>query len=96
MGGAADAVGRQVTINGIAHTLVGVLPQDFLPPYFTTTAAWMPLDMAPLTAGSGRARRTLSVIARLAPDTTTAQLNAHLQVFSAQLEQQHPQVHGMA
>jgi putative ABC transport system permease protein len=94
LGGADAAVGRQVSINSVPHTIVGVMPQGFLAPYFTTTAAWMPLDVAPLMAGSGRARRSLSVIARLAPGATVEEANAHLAVFSAQLQRQHPQVHG--
>lgn len=94
LAGAADVVGRQVVVNGQAYSVAGVMPEGFVPPYFVTTAVWMPLDVQPLMAGSGRARRTLSVIARLAPGASAEQANAHLAVFSGQLQRQHPQIHG--
>ena len=93
---AADpqAVGRSVLINGVEHTIAGVMPEGFVPPYFTTTAVWLPLDMQPLMAGSGRARRTLSVIARLSPGATVEELNAQLEVLTARLKKEYPQIHG--
>ena len=94
LGGGDDAVGRSININGTPHAVVGVLPQTFLAPYFTTASVWMPLDVQPLLAGSGRARRTLSIVARMAPGTSVERLNAHLAAFSTQMQQAHPQVHG--
>ena len=94
LAGSPEAVNRSIRINGVDHSIVGVLPETFVPPYFTTAAVWLPLDMQPLMAGSGRARRTLTVVARLAPGTTIGELNARLEVFTRQLQQQHPQIHG--
>ena len=94
LAGGADILNRPIRLNGVDHTVVGVMPESFVAPYFTTAAVWLPLDMQPLMAGSGRARRTLTLIARLAPGTTLAALNAHLEVFTRQLQQQHPQIHG--
>lgn len=94
LGGTPEALTRPLRINGVDHVISGVLPQTFVPPYFATAAVWLPLDMQPLMAGSGRARRTLTVIARLAPGATLDELNARLDVFTKQLQQQHPQIHG--
>jgi predicted permease len=94
LGGTADALTRPLRINGVDHVVSGVLPEGFVPPYFATASVWLPLDMQPLMAGSGRARRTLTVIARLSPGATLGQLNARLEVFTKQLQLQHPQIHG--
>jgi predicted permease len=94
LGGADHALGRTVRINGIDYAVVGVMPDGFVPPYFTTTVLWLPLDIQPLLAGSGRARRPLNVVARLAPGTSLESLNARLEPFTKQLQLQHPQIHG--
>ena len=92
--GDPQVVGRSVMINGLEHSIAGVMPEGFVPPYFTTTSVWLPLDIQPLMAGSGRARRTLSVIARLSPGATVGELNAQLEVLTAHLKKEYPQIHG--
>jgi predicted permease len=93
-GGDPQLIGRTVMINGVEHAVAGVMPEGFVPPYFTNTSVWLPLDMQPLMAGSGRARRTLSVIARLSPGATIEELNAQLDVLTTRLKKDYPQIHG--
>ena len=44
-GGAADLVGKSVTLNGAAHTVVGVMPPDFS--FLARTDVWTPLTFTP-------------------------------------------------
>ena len=65
-GGALDAIGRPVRINGEAMTLVGVMPRAFLFPDRSTTL-WRPIRNAGASPFS-----TLSVLGLLRPGATPA------------------------
>ena len=77
LGADPDAVGRQLVLGGQAHTIVGVLPDDFL---FALNACdvWRPL---PLTQAS-RAGYLVQVVARLNRDASAADLSAALDQVS--------------
>ena len=92
-GGDARALGRTVTLDGRARTVVGVMPPNFLPPYFVTASAWLPLDMATLMRDP-RGRRSLTVIARRANGVSQAELDAYFTVFSASQRERFPVIHG--
>ena len=80
LGGAPDAVGRAVTINGAPATIVGIMPRAFGGPYSrNTNDGWLPLGpgigaTSPLGCSS---RAYLWLFARLrpgiSPDATTEQ-----------------------
>ncbi len=53
-----NVIGTAIVIDERPRTIVGVMPAGFVPPYFLTTAAWVPIDMATLLADI-RTRRTL-------------------------------------
>ena len=91
--GDPDVISRSITIDGRPRTIVGVLAQDFVPPYFTGTAIWAPLDM-PALLEDLRARRTLTVIARRGDTVSRQEADAYLAVFSANQQRQHPSIHG--
>jgi putative ABC transport system permease protein len=92
---AADpaVLGRRVTLDGVEHTIVGVLPGDFVPPFWPNAAVLLPLDEAALVASADRALRPLSVIVRRAPGATDAEVNAYLAAFSTRLQREHPRAH---
>jgi putative ABC transport system permease protein len=73
LAGAPDAVGRVLTINGAASTVVGIMPQSFGGPYSrNTNDAWLPLGPGldrPSPAGCS-ARSSVTVFARLKPGST--------------------------
>jgi putative ABC transport system permease protein len=75
LGGAPDAVGRVLTINGAASTVVGIMPQSFGGPYSrNTNDAWLPLGPGldrPSPAGCST-RSSVTVFARLKPGSTFA------------------------
>src|SRR6185295_8819718 len=47
LGGAADAAGRMLTLNGIPHRIAGVLPEGFDDPLQSGVDVWTPVDLQP-------------------------------------------------
>ena len=93
LGRRADVIGNSITVDGRARLIVGVMPQGYKPPYFSMTEAWAPIDMPTLLADI-RTRRTLTVLARRSSQATQADLDAYMALFSKQMEQRFPQMHG--
>lgn len=88
-----QVISRSIVLDGRPRTIVGVMPREFVPPYFATTAIWAPIDMAPLLA-EPRGRRTLTVLARRSEHHSVGDVDAYLRLFSANQQRQHPSVHG--
>ena len=74
---AADpgVIGRQVVLGGQAHTIVGVLPEQF---FFTLNACdfWRPFPVTP--AQAARTGYRVRVVARLAPNVSPAYVGVAL------------------
>src|SRR6266702_4014559 len=89
-GGSASAIGQTLTLDGRAHTIIGVMPPGFDLP--AAAQIWLPLqtniDSAPLTE---RATTNHEIVARLKPDVTVAQADAELKAIDRQLEQEYPE-----
>jgi putative ABC transport system permease protein len=87
-GGSPDAVGREVVVDGLAHTIVGVLPAgvDF-PMGFSDL--WIPL--ARTSEEPSRVARGLIAIGRLRPGVAIEQAQAELETIAARLETTHPE-----
>jgi putative ABC transport system permease protein len=92
LAGAADAIGQSMIVDGRARTIVGVMPADFVPPYFTRTEAWLPIDM-PTLLKDIRTRRPLTVLARRAPQASQQDVEAFMAVFSRQEQERFPDMH---
>lgn len=91
-------VGRQVIVNGLPHSVIGVLPADFA---YDSNAAepvemYLPYPMVPLyTSRDGEfanIRRVLA-IAKLAPDRSLANTAAEVRAIAGVLVQQYPQLY---
>ncbi len=93
LAGDPNVISRSIVLDGRPRTIVGVMPREFVTPYFFTTAVWAPLDLAPLMAGP-RTVRSLSGFARRRPEASVEAAAAYLAVFSRNLQQQHPTDHG--
>jgi putative ABC transport system permease protein len=91
--GDPNVITRSIVIDGRPRTIAGVLAQDFVPPYFSGTVVWAPLDM-PTLLEDVRARRTLTVITRRDDHSSQADVDAYLAIFSANQQRQHPSIHG--
>ena len=85
LGADRNVLGRTLTIDGRAHTIVGVMPASFDPPQFawlTDQAYWRPFGATESNRGWGR---FLLVIGRLKPDVPLAAADRELEAIAAQL-----------
>jgi len=89
-GGDPKIVGQTLVLNGVGHTVVGVMPPGFqFAPFWVTNAElWVPLDLT--LRVNDRAGRSLRVFARLKPGVTREQAQAEMDTISRRLEQQYP------
>ena len=90
---APDVIGRTIVLDGISRQVVGVMPASFIAPYGPGVDLFVPLNMRSLLADTARARRTISVFARLAPGVTHAQADAFMQTFSQGQRDRYPTIH---
>ena len=86
-GGEAGIVGRQLTLDGAAYTVVGVLAADF--EYPEAAEIWGPRPPQPWD-DDRRAFATLDAVARLAPGATAAQAQAELDRLASDLTAAYP------
>ncbi len=80
-------IGRQIELNGQAHTVVGVMPRTFdFPP---ETELWVPMDMSPKALG-GRGSHQYMAVGRTKPGVTLHQAQADLSLVAKRLEKLYP------
>jgi putative ABC transport system permease protein len=91
-GGARDIVGRTMTLDGEAYTIVGVMPARFTVASWGVTARpiWAPLAYTD-EQRAVRENHNAQVVARLKPGVTPAQAQSEMDVISKRLEAQYPQ-----
>ena len=82
---AGHILGRQVSMNGALHTVVGVMPPGFSFP--DQAKFWVPLVFDPV---ADRGNNWVNGIVRLRPGVTVAAADAYLNAVSRRLEQQYP------
>jgi putative ABC transport system permease protein len=87
-GGARDAIGRTVRLNGQPFTVIGVMPAGFAYPE-ADMAAWLAIDLRPRDA-SDRGDRYLFTVARLADGVGLAQARDDLARVARELQQAQP------
>ncbi len=75
----ADVVGRELRINRVPYTIVGVMPPQFV---WWDQDVWIPLQID--SRSLDRADRRWYIQARLRPSTSTAQAEAALQAVTAE------------
>jgi putative ABC transport system permease protein len=85
--GGRPVVGQSVTMNGVVHTILGVMPPGFSFPY-ADIEAWLPLGSIPAPP---RVLHDLAAVARLKPGVTLEQARAEMATIAARLEQAHPE-----
>ena len=86
-GGSPNVIGKTVRANGVARTVVGVMPDGFAFP--NLERLWIPLELDPLSTprGQGPAYRA---IARLRPGVSIAEARTQLVAVAARLEKDFP------
>ncbi|MBC7894637.1 MAG: ABC transporter permease [Cytophagaceae bacterium] len=91
-GGDAAAIGRTVSVNGVAHEIIGVMPGDFAFPSIET-ALWVPLALNPVTTTLGSF--SLRGIGRLAPGADPASAERELAAFLPRIAESIPDAAGL-
>ena len=86
-GGDQDIVGKTITLDGAAYTIIGVMPSAFKYPPFTEL--WTPLTVG-AEAANDRAYRYLRVMARLKPGVTLQQARAEMNAIASRLALEYP------
>ncbi|HEY6330332.1 MAG TPA: ABC transporter permease [Blastocatellia bacterium] len=86
-GGDPKVIGRGISLNGGAYSIVGVMPRDFGFPRTRATEIW-----APIVALAKAPRRAdfLGVVGRLKPGVSVSQARAEMNRVTEQLERQYP------
>ncbi len=86
-GGSPSAIGKTVRANGVARTIVGVMPEGFAFPELQQL--WIPLELDPQATprGQGPAYRA---VARLRPGVSVAEARAQLMAVAGSLEKEFP------
>jgi predicted permease len=92
LGGAPDVVGRSLTLDGDAYTIVGIMPARFSLESWGITARdlWVPVAYTDAERAV-RDNHNDAVIARLKGGVTLAQAQAEMDVISTRLEHEFPQ-----
>jgi putative ABC transport system permease protein len=88
-----QVVGQTVALDGVPHTIVGVLRGDVQFPFMPPADIWTPRYFEYSLMSPQRLRMGvgyLNLLTRLKPDTTVAQANAELSVLNQQYNQQNP------
>jgi len=80
-GDAGGALGRRVRLNGLAFTVIGVMPPHFDFP--EDSEVWLPNDLFP--DDSARSAHNYRVIGRLKPGVTVWQAQSDMDVIAARL-----------
>ncbi len=81
-------VGRDISLNGLPHTVIGVLPAGFRAPLLSDPEIFAPIDLDPVPDDRGNAY--LRVVARLAPGVSRAAAQADLDRLAVRLATEHP------
>jgi predicted permease len=91
-GAATDAVGRTLTLDGDAYTIVGVMPAHFSITAWGVAARdiWVPIALTD-TERAIRDNHNEAVIARLKPGVDVARAQSEMDVISQRLEREFPQ-----
>ena len=85
-GGSPTVLGRTIQLDALPYTVVGVMPAEFDFPPSGNVDIWTPLSFDPADAhGRSRKARSLSLVGRLADNTTTDQAQKEMEVIAFRL-----------
>ncbi len=87
-GGTPNILGQVITLDGEAHTVVGIMPASFRFPVQAPASLWVPLG--PTANREARGMRSLQVLARLKPGQTVERARADVNTIARRLQQEYP------
>jgi predicted permease len=86
------AIGESLVLGGESFTVVGVLPDEYRAVFgWIGPQIYVPVSRLTLSAFEDRGTPSLSVLARLQPNATTAQAQVAVTSFTASLERMYPE-----
>ena len=85
--GADNVVGKNVTLDGVSHTIVGVMPADFQFPS-ADIQVWTPLRLKDLEENNSS--HYLPIVARTKPGTDLLKAQVEVASIAAQVQQEYP------
>ena len=85
--GRRDVIGASLDIDGVPHTIVGVMPEGFRFPY--DTDVWLPLTLSPEVI-SHREKRSFEVMGRLKADSSLSKAQTELSGITARIAGRYP------
>ena len=91
--GDGDVLGRRVQVDGVAYSVLGVMPPEFQPVGLDGVDLWLPLAAYGAGAFEARGGRFLPVVARLATGFTVEEAQADLDAIAGDLQAAHPEAH---
>jgi putative ABC transport system permease protein len=80
-------VGQTIRVNGVPHTVIGIMPPGFGFPEYAEM--WLPF--VPNAAGGGRDSRDYDVVARLRDGISVEQAEAEMKVIAKSLADRYPE-----
>ncbi len=86
-GGSPEVLGSTVRLDGVPHTVVGVVPATLDLPREDTNA-WVPLALGP--ASSPRSLHNVTVVGRMRPGVTPRAAQREMTALAARLEAENP------
>lgn len=89
-GGDAAVVGREVRVDSVVHTIVGVMPEGFHFP--VDHRYWLPLRLNTAEYGIGEGPEIM-MFARLAEGVSAGQAQIELAAIGARMAAEHPETH---
>ena len=87
-GGDPNILGRTITLDSIAYTVVGVMPEQFR--YPANAEFYSPIALTPTLLGA-RQFNSFYVVGRLKPGVSVQSAQADIDNITARLEQQYPE-----
>ncbi len=92
-GGDPEVLGQTLELNREQHTIIGVMPPEFVFP-LVTTKIWLPWALD--EAGRPRDSRFLQVVGRLAPGVTMQEAQAEMDSIAGALQEEFPEANADA
>jgi putative ABC transport system permease protein len=87
LGSSPEAIGKTVSLNGAAYTIVGVMPEEFNFPL--EAEMWVPLTFTAAELHD-RATHSVSILGRLKPGVPVTEVRAEMATLGRRLASDHP------